>query len=121
MFKFEYVVNGSSNNFYLDNIMIGEESELLIIEESASNSRLSIFPNPTEGNTTIAIEYLADKNIEVSLINILGAEVGKLYNGNIISNYHTIDADLSNLEKGIYFIKVLNNSNVIMTDKLVVK
>ena len=44
-FKVKYIVNGSSNNFYLDNIMIGEEASLLTIPNSA-NAKLSLFPNP---------------------------------------------------------------------------
>ena len=35
-FKFEYVVNGSSNNFYLDHIQIGEQASLMIAENTTS-------------------------------------------------------------------------------------
>jgi len=119
-FKFEYVVDGRSNNFYLDNIRIGEESALMI-SENIINSKLSIFPNPSNGSTTIVLENLADLNVDVSLINILGSEVSKLYAGEIVSKYQEISADLSNLEKGIYFVKIVNNGDVIMTDKLIIK
>ena len=119
-FKFEYVVNGISNNFYLDNIRIGEESTL-IISENMTSSKLSIFPNPANSSATIALENLANLNVDVTIINILGAEVSKLYTGEIVSKYQEIFADLSNLEKGIYFVKVVNNGDVIMTDKLIVK
>jgi len=68
-FKFEYIVNGRSNNFYLDNILIGEESALQLAGNNVE--RLSLFPNPAKGNTIIALENAVDKNIEISLINIL--------------------------------------------------
>jgi hypothetical protein len=119
-FKFEYVVNGISNNFYLDNIRIGEESTL-IISENMTSSKLSIFPNPANGSTTIALENLANLDVDVTIINMLGAEVSKLYTGEIVSKYQEIFADISNLEKGIYFVKITNNGDVIMTDKLIVK
>ena len=59
-FKFEYVVNGSSNNFYLDHIRIGEQSSLMMPAPN-SNARLSVFPNPSKGNATIALENISEK------------------------------------------------------------
>jgi hypothetical protein len=119
-FKFEYIVNGSSNNFYLDNIMIGEQSSLMIAE-NATNLKLSVFPNPAKGHATIILDNIADKNIEVTLINILGAEVSKLFLGTVVSKYQEIPVDLTGFEKGIYFVKVASNGDVIMTDKLIVE
>jgi hypothetical protein len=43
-----------------------------------------------------------------------------LYSGLLISNYQEIPVDLSKYEKGIYFVKVVSNGDVIMTEKLVV-
>ena len=121
IFKFEYVINGNSNNFYLDNIMIGEESELMMVENTAA-SRVSIYPNPTDGKTFIELNNLANKQIEVKLVNILGAEIMHLFIGEIISNYHSInDIDLSHLETGIYFVKVVADGDMVMTDKLILK
>ena len=117
-FKFEYVTNGSSNNFYLDNIQIGEES-VLFQNTNENNARLAVYPNPTNGEATIVIEHLADRDVEVKLVNILGAEVMHLFEGNVISNYQSIDADLSNLENGIYFISVYADGKSIVTDKLI--
>ena len=118
-FKFEYIANGTSNNFYLDNIMIGEEVSLMVSELNI-NSKLSVFPNPAKGNATIILDNIADMNIDVSLINILGVKVTKLFSGMVISNYQEILTDLTAFEKGIYFIKVVSNGDVIMTDKLLI-
>ena len=119
-FKFEYVVNGSSNNFYLDHIQIGEQASLMIAENTTS-LKLSVFPNPAKGNATIVLDNVADKNVAVTLVNILGAEVSKLFSATVVSNYQEISADLTGLEKGIYFVKVVSNGDVIMTDKLIVE
>jgi len=121
MFKFEYVINGSSNNFYLDNIMIGEESDLMIVDNTLS-ARVSIYPNPSDGNTFIELNNLADKEVEVKLVNILGAEIMHLFSGEIESNYYMINnIDLSHLETGIYFVKVVADGDINMTDKLILK
>jgi len=119
-FKFDYIVNGSSNNFYLDNIMIGEQASLMMTQ-SVANSKLSIFPNPSKGNATIVLDNIADKNIEVTLINILGAEVSKLFSGTVISSHQEISTDLTQFEQGVYFVKVVSNGDVIMTDKLIIE
>ena len=120
-FKFEYRVIGSSNNFYLDDIQIGEYGSLMI-DENTINSKLSIFPNPTtKGNATIVLDNIADKNIEISLINILGAEISTLFSGTVVSKHQEILADLTTFKKGIYFVKVVSNDNVIMTDKLIIE
>jgi hypothetical protein len=119
-FKFQYVIRGNTNNFYIDNIQIGEESALMSSNNIIS-SKLSVFPNPTKGAAVIAIENLANIGVEVSLINILGSKVLELYNGVIVSNYNEISADLSALDKGIYFVNVTSNGNTIMVDKLILK
>jgi len=121
MFKFEYVINGSSNNFYLDNIMIGEESDLMMLQ-NVTSARVSIYPNPTDGKTFIELNNLANKNVEVKLVNILGAELMHLFSGEIVSNYYMINnIDLSHLETGIYFVKVVADGDMVMTDKLILK
>ncbi len=117
-FKFEYSANDFSNNFYLDNVLIGDESSLFNTE-SSSLSRVVMFPNPTKGRTTIVLENLADIDAQVTLVNILGSEVEKIFNGVITSSFYSIDHDLSKLDRGIYFIKVISEGNVLLTDKLI--
>ena len=80
---------------------------------------LSVFPNPAQENIIIEIENLIDENIQVTLFNILGSEIQDLFNGNVASNHQTIEANLSSLEKGIYFIRASSNKDIIMTDKLI--
>jgi hypothetical protein len=119
MFKFEYVTNGAANNFYLDNIQIGEASDLFLPSESAS--RLSIYPNPTYGKDLIVkLEQLADKDVEVKLVNILGSEVMNLFEGKVVSDFYLIDPiSLSHLEDGIYFVKIVADGNIMKTEKLI--
>ena len=120
-FKFEYVTNGNANNFYLDNIEIGEAATLML-PNSTITSRVSIYPNPTDGKTFIELNNLANKEIDVKLVNILGAELMHLFSGEIVSNYYMINnIDLSHLETGIYFVKVVADGDIVMTDKLILK
>ena len=120
-FKFEYVTNGSANNFYIDNIKIGEAANLML-PNITINSRVSIYPNPSNGIAFIKLNNLDNKEVKVNLVNILGKEIMQLYSGEILSNYYEINnIDFSQLETGIYFVKVVADGNVIMTDKLILK
>ena len=116
-FKFEYIVNGVSNNFYLDDIMIGEEASLMV-NQANFQSRISVFPNPVKDNTMIILDNISDKQVEVTLINILGSEVKKLFSGVVVSKYQEISTDLTGLEKGIYFVNVVSNGDIVITEKL---
>ena len=116
-FKFEYSNTGASNNFYLDNIQIGEEDDL--IKESINfQTRMSLYPNPTQGNTSIIVHNLKNENISVKVFNILGKEIQTVFDGQVFDNYLQIEADLSSLEKGMYFVTVFKESDVLVTDKL---
>jgi len=120
-FKFEYVTNGNANNFYLDNIKIGEAATLMLPNTTIA-SRVSIYPNPTDGKTFIELNNLANKEVEIKLVSILGTEVMHLFGGEIVSNYYMINnIDLSHLETGIYFVKVVADGDVVRTNKLILK
>lgn len=120
-FKFEYTTNGASNNFYLDNIEIGEYADLFYQAQNTI-ARLSVYPNPSKDNILLRLENLDDNYLDIELINILGKQVMKCFQGNISSSLHIIeDIDITNLQKGIYFIKVSNEGNTILTEKLIVR
>ena len=119
MFKFSYVVSGSSNNFYLDRIMIGEENDL--IQSQSLQAKLSLYPNPSKGKPAISIYDCNGMNVQVNLVSILGNEVTELYSGDITNNIQTLD-NLDwpkNLKRGVYFITAVHNGQIITTEKLI--
>ena len=117
MFRIEYVVEEASNNLFIDNIIIGEESAL-IEGSQGSLSKLSVFPNPTLGDINVRLDNLADQKIRVSIINILGLEVMEIFNGKIDNKFHSLNANIESLDRGVYFIKVENDNNIISTKKI---
>ncbi|MAO02348.1 MAG: hypothetical protein CMD05_05445 [Flavobacteriales bacterium] len=121
-FKFEYIANENSNNFFLDNIEIGEEASLLV-SNNLREHKLTVFPNPSKGSLNMTLENFSDKDIEVYLTNILGEKVNKIYEGKMISDFYQIEnIDLIQLKKGIYFIQVIdpNNTSILLTDKVII-
>ena len=113
-----------SNRLYIDNIEIGEDSILKaqMQEEQVSHARLSTYPNPYDPDfgLSVKLENLKNQKVKVQLINILGEEIANLYQGLILYNDHIINnVNLSNIERGIYFISVSVNNNTVLTDKFI--
>ena len=117
-FKFEYINSGASNNFFLDDIQIGEEDDLLK-QNTQLLSRIKIFPNPTLGNTNIILNNLEGKNINVVMVDVLGKEVKKIYEGLVMSDFLQLESNISNLDKGVYFISIYAGHNMLTTDKII--
>jgi len=75
---------------------------------------LQVYPNPANSFVNVA----AENNIQnISIVDITGKEV--FSQANIALNNTTIN--ISNLEKGIYLMKVMDENNAQQTIKLVVK
>jgi photosystem II stability/assembly factor-like uncharacterized protein len=76
---------------------------------------LNIFPNPA--NDIVNVSVGNEKISDIAIFDITGKQVISLHN---ISLNNT-QVDVSNLEKGIYLMKVVDESNAQQTIKLVIK
>ena len=56
-FRFEYTSLSLTNRLYIDNIRIGEESDLLINPTSFNRFGLSVYPNPSINNSTSIVMF----------------------------------------------------------------
>lgn len=79
-------------------------------------SKFEVFPNPANGNTTIALEATQDLNYEVTVTDILGKQI--LFFDEVRSN-STIDLELSGA--GFYFINLIKEGHPVITKKLISK
>jgi hypothetical protein len=73
--------------------------------ENTFGKQISVFPNPTNGQLTIAFEH-EQLNVQIIVINTLGQEMYKLD----YSSISNIDLKL-NLPAGIYFIEIVDDKN----------
>lgn len=78
------------------------------------------YPNPSNSFVTIPVYADGNINMEISLFDIMGKEVSKIFNG-IIQGKKEIKLSTQNLEDGIYFIKVSSNDGQPVVKKLSVK
>ncbi len=92
------------------------EEGLVSIDEQPENKNISIYPNPTNSTITINIEANVSVNgYKVEINNLLGQTV---HTSTMNVTKKTID--LSTLENGVYFVKILDeNSHVIDIQKVV--
>lgn len=80
-------------------------------------SLIKIYPNPSKGLITLDIKDSHVGNYFIEITNINGQIAYCTWH---YSTEKTIRIDLSNIAKGIYFVKVKNNNSVI-TEKLIIE
>jgi hypothetical protein len=110
-----YTVTGSGANGCKNTITITQSVSACtgINANQLSNTIISVYPNPSNGEFTIS----TDSDMNLSIINNLG-QVVKEISINSSNNYN---ASVSNLANGIYFVVGKNNDQLIKTKIIVSK
>jgi len=103
-FLFQFISNsfGNSGGVFIDEIKVTGNNTVGLDEMAISNS-ISIYPNPSNGIFTVEGEEIKS----FSITNISGQAV-------LAQNvkHKTIQFDLSNQPKGLYFIKLITNNGI---------
>jgi len=87
---------------------------LLSIEEVALDSQITMYPNPSYGNSTIQFGGI-HQNINLQIFDALG----KLIETKSYSNIDKIPLDVQSYSKGLYLTKI-NSKEKLATLKLIV-
>ncbi len=82
--------------------------------EKSSNTEIEVSPNPVSDLLNIKINNTEIQNIQVSISDITGKIIDQF---NVINN--NVDLNTSHWPKGIYFVKVQNDSGYSETKKVV--
>ncbi|MGZ3918831.1 MAG: T9SS type A sorting domain-containing protein [Bacteroidia bacterium] len=95
------------NNMYIDNVNLG--AAVSIAKSSSTASGFDVYPNPSKGETTIAITSATAGSAKITVINTLGQIVyTKEVNLNLGAN--SFQFDTKDLASGIYNVVVDANS-----------
>ena len=97
--------------FDLDGMLSNDQIEI----SGNYTSLFELFPNPSDSNTNLKFEEIGDYNIIILDLN--GKQVIEI-NLEQVSE-HSLDT--SSFKKGVYFVKVSNQNNLVSTKKLIKK
>jgi len=99
----------------LTKTVLQSESHYLYLTENIADQysgEISVYPNPTNG--LFNVNGINDCKIEI--MDISGREV---YNSYTTSNNTSID--ISDFDKGVYFVKIVKENEVVYNQKIIVK
>jgi agmatine/peptidylarginine deiminase len=80
---------------------------------------VSLFPNPTKGNLSIALHYLNEKTASIEIFDVNGRVLRSLRIENT-GDYHLLRLDVSDLAKGTYFVRFIGETQV-KTSKFILR
>lgn len=117
-FKFQFTSDGG-NYIYIDDINITGNN--VGIEEETALSNIILYPNPTSENSTLEIEMIESKNIEIDVFDVLGKKVSEVFKGKLNVGLHKFNIEKYNsMNPGIYFVRI-KSGNGIKVEKLMIK
>ncbi len=80
---------------------------LISINEHSENENIFfVYPNPSNGNTTLEFSLNEPTFTTVEIFNLLGGKVLTVHEGNLPSGKHKIVFDAGKLQSGVYFVKI---------------
>lgn len=119
LFKFDFKGDGG-NNVYIDDINV-VSSFTGIDEQEENNVYLHVYPNPAEDGSVVAFVLNEKQKVSVGVFDVVGREVVRLYNGDMLSGEHMLGLDAAGkLNAGIYFVKLQVDGRV-FTQKVIVQ
>ena len=102
-FKFVYTSNGG-NNIYIDDINLDVNSGINNLDEMSSTFQL--FPNPSNKEVNITFTLTMAKNLNISILNLLGQTIYDAGKGCYSEGRHTLAIGIKDIAAGMYFIKI---------------
>ena len=76
------------------------------------------YPNPFNPKTVIAYELEDAQELSISIVDVNGRQVTKLYNGFQVSGFHELTWQPKDISAGVYFCHLTSGGNTI-TRKIV--
>ena len=108
-------LTGTGNHiayYYLDSVSLWQNNFPTFVKEDLKSEIVSVYPNPTLGKLKLLCQNLKDiEHCVVKITDVLGREVKQLK--------FEEEIDITELEKGIYFLRMYKSKTLIGTKKIV--
>lgn len=112
-------ITDGGNNLYIDNIYVGDGTGPTGISEAdRSIGDVSVYPNPTVGNSTIVYSLVSAGNVDITVRNIHGQLINTISEGTKSMGKHSRELDTGGLAPGIFYLS-LQTENAEKTIKLI--
>ena len=80
---------------------------------------LSLFPNPANDDVTLNIVLNKQVNLNIAVLDIQGRLIYNRSNNNLFQGNQTINIPLTNMDSGVYFVKIEVDNKLVSTEKLI--
>ena len=103
-----YNVNGSGSVSAIQTAINNAISATTGIADPGSTfSSLNLFPNPASSSTEISFSLQSSSDVKVELFNLVGEKVKSVFAGNQNAGEQKLSIDCTDLNNGIYFVKLI--------------
>jgi photosystem II stability/assembly factor-like uncharacterized protein len=106
----DYVFTGTSRGLWRRHI--SDFPIANVLQTVSPDNSLSSFPNPFNKSTTINFTSKYTGQSQITIVNLLGEEVARLYSGYLEAGEHTFTWDAHSFSDGTYFCVVRMNGKV---------
>jgi len=103
---------------YRDSIKYGL---LGVAEINSSLNKVSLYPNPARENTSLSYSLANASQVNISIYSVDGRCVSNVFNGEQSMGTHNLNIAVSNLQAGIYLLKIEANGAQTIKKLVVVK
>ncbi|MCT4582368.1 MAG: Omp28-related outer membrane protein [Flavobacteriales bacterium] len=101
------------NNLFVDDIQI-LDGTTIGVEENEALSSATVYPNPSNGNSVLALSLSEQAGVNVAIYNSLGELVVANTTHNLSAGVANLNLDLSNLNNGVYFAHVTIDGSTVV-------
>ncbi len=102
-----------ADEFMTDELETVNAETTTLIDDPFAKPELTVYPNPFNHELTIDLGRYSENPVEIYLYNSVGQEVKRF------NTQEQTRVDLSQLEKGIYFLRAIENGQLLTTKKVI--
>ncbi|MEZ4923781.1 MAG: T9SS type A sorting domain-containing protein [Crocinitomicaceae bacterium] len=96
---------------YVEEIQVDTTDESILAPPITNDPRVfeaKAYPNPTQSQSTVALDIEKEGQFDIKLYNINGQLVRNIHSGVLTSGRQQFEIDMYDLNSGMYFIKIIS-------------